>query len=319
MKPRESSGDAGSRGSLPSAAAAVIKRCQQVFGLVALAVIAFLLYRHREIALSLAKSATAIPIICAALVLVGLHIVIAVGFHRLHRSVGVNRRLGDAMTSYFVRLPARYLPGGIWHTASRYADIHANQPIDRLTVGTLFVAETGVVALTGLLVAGIAARTFLPELSFGSQLAILLIAAATILTIVLAAAARRAKVYPHPAEFAAAVVLLAANWVGLGVAFVLYTRGLGGSSLASCDASIVATTYDMAATLGYITLIAPQGWGVTELSFGALKTCAADMPTSVAALTGFRIVAIIADAGAYAVWVLAMLGTRAWRQRHASQ
>lgn len=296
---------------------ALLKRCQQIFGLVAFGVIASLIYRHREVALGLARSAEVLPIVYAGLVLAGLHAIIAIAFHWLHKSVGIERRVTDAMASYFMRLPARYLPGGIWHTVSRYVDIHANRPIDKRIVGVLFLAETGVVAVSGLLIAGIAAWIFLPAGSIGSRIAPLLLGAAAVLALILVAAARRANVRPHALDFSAAFVALAANWAGLGAAFALYAGALQGSSLANCASTVLASTYDVAATLGYVVVVAPQGWGVTELSFGSLKTCAADLPTSVAALTGFRVVAILADVGAYAAWNVAMLVPAAWRRRRA--
>jgi len=293
-----------------------LRYCQRVFALVAVCAISFLLYRYRHTAAGLARTADISFIAAAVMVLVTLHAVVAIAFNCLHRALHVHRRLTEAMASYFARLPARYLPGGIWHTVSRYIDIHAQHGVDKRTFGILFFAETGVVAITGLLLGGTAGLLYIPASGAVAHVAQIMLVAALALTFVLLVAAMRARVRPILAQSAIAIVILAVNWIGLGIAFALYAHALRTSAFATCGVGVLAATYDMAASLGYVTIFAPQGWGVTELSFGTLQTCGAELPETVSMMAGFRIVVLIADVFAFALGLsVATASARFKRQR----
>ena len=127
---------------------------QRVFLVVALAVIAGFLIVHRE---ELAQALTPIVLArCAAcaIVLALIHPLIAVAFFLLQRHLGISVDFARSLGIYMRRIPARYLPGGIWHSAARYADLKLDAGVGGASLRRLFLAEVGLVATTGLIASG---------------------------------------------------------------------------------------------------------------------------------------------------------------------
>ena len=81
--------------------------------------------------------AISLPIAAMSLV----HLFVALGFHETQKALGLERRCILAISSYFWRLPARYLPGGIWQTLGRFHDIHAHLDVSKAFYVRLFVLE----------------------------------------------------------------------------------------------------------------------------------------------------------------------------------
>jgi len=295
-----------------------LKHVQRAFLLAAVCAITVLVYRYRFQAADLVRTADLSLIAMGAIVLVVLHALVAAAFNCLHRALDVRRRLADTMASYFARLPARYLPGGVWHTVTRYIDIHAQQKVDKRTFGVLFLAETGTVAVSGLLIGSALGQFFITGSDLVTRVTQIMLAAGVVLAVVLWFAAARAGVRPRVTAFVVAVLAFGLNWIGLGIAFALYAHALHGGAFAMCGSAILASTYDIAASLGYVTIFAPQGWGITELSFGTLQTCGAKLPETVTALAGFRIVILIADVLAFSLGLALATVSARMRRRHPS-
>jgi hypothetical protein len=279
-----------------------LRAFQRLFATLAIVAIAVLIVRHRDEVAALLHGVRVALVVAAGLIFALLHPLIAAAFHQIHLALGVRRAFPDALDSYLVRLPARYVPGGIWHSLSRYLDMRQASAASRGDLVRVFVAENGVVGVCGLALAGVALLLVhgLPDAQ--RVWGLVALGAALALAVALVVAKRFARVTIDARRIALAFALIAANWLSVSAAFALYAHALGDDALASCSLASVATSYLTAAAVGFVAVFAPQGWGVAEAVFATVQPCAAPVVVAVAALTGFRLVGLLADCALFVAW-----------------
>ena len=272
---------------------------RRLFALLAIAAIAAYLCLHRDQLAGLLQQARVSNLVLAGVLFALLHLIIAAGYWSVQAAVGVHRPLSSALDSYITRLPARYIPGGVWHAFSRYLDLHERQQADKRSLLRVFLLENGIVGATGLALAALALVSVQPaEHSYpaAAGLAAMLLAGLLVLALVM----RGLHPRPAPRALGVAIVLLSLNWLGVALAFALFFSGLATTS--TCSLSVAGASYLAAASLGFVAVFAPQGWGVAEFVLALLHPCAVSAPVAVAALTGFRIVGALADSALFVSW-----------------
>ncbi|GMV28431.1 MAG: hypothetical protein AMXMBFR59_05560 [Rhodanobacteraceae bacterium] len=275
---------------------------QRAFLVCALAAISIYLFRHAGTLRPLLSMGVLLHMAGGALVLAALHPLIGVAFFQLQRFAGIRTELGTSLGVYMRRIPARYLPGGIWHSIARYADMKFDAGIDGRVLRRLFLMEIMLVAVSGLLACGLGLAVFSPRhpvfafaaLQSGIGLAAVLIAA----VLAWRGAWKRLGV-------ASALFLLV--WSATAGAFALIAQPM----LGACAAPTVGATYLVAAVQGYLAIFAPQGWGVAEASYALLEPCHVGIPAVVAGFLLFRISAMAGDIVGYACWAFVMRRMRA--------
>jgi hypothetical protein len=158
---------------------------------------------------------------------------------------------------------------------------------------TLFVGGTGVF-ITGLVTGVWAALTGLCAL-----LGLGVLAAAPAVSQTLLAAGEPRLVFR---QYLASLVVLAFYWIGAGIAFVLFLKAFPTLELAASNIES-ASIYVFSWGIGFVTLFAPQGIGVSELVASNLLGERGSVAALAALLAGFRVVILTADLTA---WLLAM-------------
>ena len=278
----------------------VLGLARQLFSLLAIATIACYLWLHRAQLDALIHAARPAPILFAGILFAALHFVIATAFWLVQRAVGIERPLRRALDSYLLRLPARYIPGGVWHTLSRYVDIHDERRAGKHKLLLVFVIENGLVGSAGLGLAAAALLVF-PVAAHAAPYALALALLGGVVAAALAYTARVTHAVSARRALAAAFGLLSINWVGVATAFGLFFFAVA-PALTDCAAQIPGSAYLVSSSLGFVAVFAPQGWGVAEFVLALLHPCSVDAPTAVAALTGFRLLGALADALLFALW-----------------
>ena len=159
------------------------------------------------------------------------------------------------------RLPARYLPGGIWHTVSRVADLRA-QGVSRDQLGTLVVLENMAPLSVALVLGGLLA------LASGQRIAVVgaLIGAGCILIVLLPTLLRR--LFPQACRASAskevvAYSLIVAFWSVAGSAFAVYWLAFP-TPLPEGGLAGLLAAYFLSWAAGFVAVFAPQGIGVFE-------------------------------------------------------
>jgi glycosyltransferase 2 family protein len=286
------------------------RRSQIIFTLVAAAVVAVFFYRHRIDLGILIQSVSPMHFAVAAMIFAAMHIVIASAFHLLHLALGVQKNYFKSIDGYLLRLPARYIPGGFWHSASRYADMHSSKTAAGRDITRIFLAENAAVAATGLILGAVAA--WVVPLALPSYLGLLMLAAGIGVALTVLALKLSTQTTVQWSICLLGVAFLALNWLGLSTAFALFGSGLAATT--ECALPILGASYLIAAVGGFVAIFAPQGWGITELIFSLSKPCGESALVSVASITGFRLLTLLADVSLFFMW----WAMRSWVLRASS-
>jgi hypothetical protein len=203
------------------------------------------------------------------------------------------------------RLPARYLPGGIWHTVSRVADLHA-LGVGRAQLGALILLENLAPLAVALVLGGLFA------LASGQRHTVvwaLLMAGTTLiflLPLLLRSFFPEARRPPASAN-AAAYALILAFWSVAGSAFVVYWVAFP-TPLPDGGMAGVMAAYLLSWAAGFVAVFAPQGVGVFESVASWLLKGELPFAGIAVLVAGFRATMLAGDTVAY---LLAL----AWRRR----
>lgn len=256
---------------------------------------------------------TSLPLLAAACGLwLITHLVVPVFTWRALRALDAPLSYRQVLSIHVARLPARYLPGGIWHTVSRMTDLSA-QGASRGRLAKLVTLEHlvpfGMALLLGGALLGFSrAWTALSWLAGGAG-GLLIATTPWVLSF-------RAGSGRNPPDWRGATALAAAGavlWCLAASAFCVYWSAFPAPS--SLPALQVAGAYLLAWAAGFAVLFAPQGLGVFEVTIAFLLQ--GSLPIAGAALVaaGFRAVQMVADMLAFLLWA----AVRARRIRAASR
>ena len=199
-------------------------------------------------------------------------------------------------------LPARYVPGGVWHSVSRVLQLRQQG----IAAGDLavFVFLENVLALFLACLLGI---IFLLVSNDIDQLTVLLVGAGIACLVVLLAVPRvlRSKLLNNgrtvpPGSYFTAILIVAFSWCIAAASFVCFHESLA-SGFAGQSVLSVAGTYLLAWAAGFAAFFAPQGIGVFEYVAAELLRDGRSIGTTAVLVAGFRVVILVADVIA---WVL---------------
>jgi hypothetical protein len=204
------------------------------------------------------------------------------------------------------RLPAKYLPGGIWHSVARAADYHGQgingRPIAIYLLIENFMAAATTLAMGGFIVAGLSSagegwRWAAGLLAFFGVVTLLLLPWIVNRHLIQSQGGLALKLY------CMGVICGIANWTIAGAAFALYLTSFPALEL-STSLVEAAGIYIFAWGVGFITLFAPQGIGIAEFTSAQLLSATHSFGTLATLLAGFRVIVLCADLLAWALSLL---------------
>lgn len=276
----------------------VVKAARWLF---APAAVFFLLaagWRSRHLFANLLEQAAWMPLLLAVLLWALLHLLSPVFTWLVLGETGAALPYRAALEIHVSRLPARYLPGGIWHTVSRVVDLH-HRGVGKATLTAMVILENTVPVAAALALGG----AFL--LPAGDRAALGWAAAAAGLALLalppLLMRQRLWKDWPKlPLRtYLAAVGVSLAFWAIAGVAFVCYWSAFPGVR-ANAPFTEIYGSYLLAWAAGFLSVFAPQGIGVFEAAIGALLKGALPFAGVAVLAAGFRAASVAADLLAWA-------------------
>jgi hypothetical protein len=268
-----------------------------VFGPAALAFLAFAGWSSRDAFATILDGADPIRLVLAVALTGCLHLLSPLLTWRILHELGSDLSYRTLMKIHVRRLPARYLPGGIWHTVSRAVDIRA-LGVDRADLSTMLVLENVIppaVALTG------------------GGLALLVADEPTLLTVGVSAAGVASlaavpvairivrKRWLTPSAYVRLIGSSAAFWTVAAIAFVSYWSALP-AARAGVSALEMGGSYLVAWTAGFVNVFAPQGIGVFEATIGALLQGRLTFANAAILAVGVRAVTLAADCAVLAIF-----------------
>lgn len=193
------------------------------------------------------------------------------------------------------RLPAKYLPGGIWHSVGRANDYLALGH-DGKRVASYFLLENLLIVAVTLGVGGIVADGLLPLRGLELLVSILpLLVLGFLLALPLLARRFAGGVFAFSAlSYVLVILLLACYWALVGAAFATFISAFPALGIVN-PAAEIAGSYIFSWSLGYLAVFAPQGIGVSEFVMSNLLTGGVSAGQLLAVLLGFRALVLVGD------------------------
>lgn len=273
--------------------------CRLVFTPAALIFLAMATWRARDLIGSVLHSTRGDLLLAAVACWCGSHVLAPIFTAIVLRQCGIMLPYRTVLGIHVRRLPARYLPGGIWHTVSRMADLRhkgaGRQPLLALVVGENLLPLAAAIFLAALvgLWAGFAAR------------ALAALSCSMVLIIGVCLAMRHLLRGMHALSLRAFLGMLLATlgfWLLAGTAFTMYW--LSFPSATHEDITHIYGAYWLAWSGGFLAIFAPQGIGVFESIFALLLKGEVAFSQLVVIAAGFRVVVLVADAVSYSFLAL---------------
>ena len=282
----------------------VLRRIKTGFAVIALAAMTLAVLGSREFLRAIWTAVDALYIVAAVLVWMGLHFLSPLF---LKIVLGRSRPLSyrDALSVHALRLPSRYLPGGIWHTVARVADLsamgHSPRALTEFVLLENLVAAGFALGVGGAVLVAVGGekwRLLIGLIAFGGFIALLLAPYAGRLL------SRSESAIP-PARYVRLILLVAFFWTLASLAFVTFVKGFRAEVF---DATVLETAgaYLFSWGVGFVTIFAPQGIGVFEYVAGTLLSGKVRLVEAVSVMASFRVVVLLADLGAWALVSLAL-------------
>jgi hypothetical protein len=222
----------------------------------------------------------------------------------LFRSSDLALSYRNAARIHCLRLPGKYLPGGIWHSVGRAADYHAGGH-SAGSIGLYFVLENALLLATTILlssfvVAGLAEQAGLRHLLM--TLGYVGLAAWWLLPWLLRAVTHD-RYRLHLASYFSGALLLCCYWALLATSFALYLGAFDGLALETTTLQ-TGSVYIFSWCAGYVALFAPQGIGIAEFVSTTFLAPSKEPGALLAVLLGFRVMGLAAD---MLCWLIALL------------
>ena len=269
-----------------------------VFGPLALAFMVFAVWNGRDVAGELITQVNPWLLVFLAMAWAGLNTLTPLATAMVLRGMGAEIGYATALRIHLQRLPARYLPGGIWHTVSRVVDLK------RLGVGNAQLSSLVLVENVLPLGTAVLLGASLAALSSGHRIPVVaLMATGTLLLLALPWLLRRAPFRGEqplaPSALAGAIAVFFVFWLLAASLFAAYWWALQVPG-AGAGWLLPATIYLLAWSAGFVAVVAPQGIGVFEAAAGWMLQGDAPFTTMALLVAGYRLVTLAGDLTAYA-------------------
>lgn len=208
--------------------------------------------------------------------------------------LNVNISYSLLLKIHLVRLPAKYVPGGVWHTVGRGMDLF-RLGISKEKVARLFFYENAFAVIVAAFLGGFLYFCAYLEIMRFVVLCFLVI----LLAVLLFLRKMLCKVSRKTRLFISCFVIYVCAWLCLALGFALYVFSFIAHDLV--DVTFVISSYLLAWVAGMLAVFSPQGMGVFEYVFSSLLWGADFSASILVVLGGYRILVFLADGF---IWLL---------------
>ena len=280
----------------PALARTVLGWAKALFTPVSFAFLAYFAWQARDVLVTVVSEASLPLVGLATIVWALLHLLSPVLAVFVLGACGSDISWWQAFSTHAARLPARYAPGGIWHTVGRVMDYHQRGVRPR-HLAVFVLIENGLAAAVTLAVGGaVVFVTRGPDAlgviaalsSLGGMVAL------PIIWIVLNARILQRPDHLSLPAYASGIGVVTIFWLGATVAFLLYLNAFP-SSTGEHSQVEMGGIYLFSWGVGFLSIFAPQGLGVFELVASELLKGSIGFMGLAALIGGFRAVVLVAD------------------------
>jgi hypothetical protein len=280
----------------------IIKGLKLIFTPVAFIFLLYFAWQSKDELADLVRDASILYLCLAAIVWGLLHALSPVLSVVVFKACGSDVSWRQAFSIHAARLPARYLPGGIWHTVGRVMD-YREQGVAPRHLSVFVLLENGLAAAVTLTVGGAIVFALRGTDPLGSVAGLSSLAGVVALPAIVYAINSRVLQQPDklsPGSYLNSVAVVAVFWIGATIAFLLYLNAFP-ASRGAYSLIEMGGIYLFSWGVGFVSIFAPQGIGVFELVASELMDGPIGFMGLAALIAGFRVVVLVAD---IAVWLI---------------
>lgn len=267
-----------------------------IFTPVALLCIAYIVWLSRFDIVRLWVASNGAILVIACLLLGAANFFSPLASRKILQVLGINVEYRVLLRTHMLRLPARYLPGGVWHTIGRAIDLHEHG-VNKPAIGWMVVLENGLAICMAFLLGWGLLRFSGSMPKFYDGMTSLIAGAAVVILICLPALMRKLRrdtmLKLSVAKWTACCAWFAVIWALHAAAFVAYSMALVGNSTVP-EALHTGGVYLFSWGIGLVAFFAPQGIGVFEVTAAALAGQSL-LPAAIAMVAGFRLCMLTVD------------------------
>jgi len=276
-----------------------------------LGVFYFLIWDTRNVTGEILVKANLQLLIISILLWTSIHFIIPLFSASIFRGLSEQLSYHEAYDIHALRLPAKYLPGGIWHSIARIEGYHKHG-IDKQHIALYLLIENISAAGITLLIGGAIVYFYIQNHNLLSILILGTVTSALILMVILPYIVdhnilqknRRFSI----GQYVIGLTIQILFWAVAGLSFYTFIKAVMEFNVdIDVDAIHIIGIYLVSWGIGFITLIAPQGLGVSEYIASQLLPHNMNTIVIISLLTGFRVVVLFGDILA---WLLALLPFR---------
>lgn len=209
-------------------------------------------------------------------------------------------KLSTLFEIYMSRIPAKYLPGGIWQTFARAYDMN-NMGIGKTDIALVVFYENFSTVYLAALISTLGIYLLDGSETY-SSLALFLFMGC-IATIVIAVFMRDQFFVLSASSYCKIGLVCLAFWMLASISFYSYLTSLA-IVPDTYDPLLLMLHYQFSYVAGYVAIFAPQGIGVFEAIMFELSRIDLPLTQALVLIAGFRIVVLVSD---FIVWSIFML------------
>jgi len=204
------------------------------------------------------------------------------------------------LSIYLNRIPAKYLPGGVWQTFARAYDLNS-LGLEKTRIGILVVYENFWTVMLAALISSII-LLLRGSAYIYDELAMLMLAGIFVL-IPIAIYFRHKPFVLKVHGYVEITVTGLIFWCIAAGSFIFYLHGFEGVMVDQSLLSFFAN-YLFAYVIGFISIFTPQGIGVFEFVMTQLTDFSILQTQALILLAGFRIIVLLGDMIAWLLFIL---------------
>ncbi len=212
----------------------------------------------------------------------------------------------DAFYINASKLPAKYLPGGVWHSVARIEGYHGSGVRARNIALYFLVENIGAAGVTLLVGACLMMMSnHLTPAFYNLFKAIIFVALICLLLMPVIINRYLLKdAHLSSKHYLVGMLVLFFYWIGAGLSFFIYVL-----SMPSLEGALgvieIMGVYLFSWGIGFLALFAPQGIGVSEYVASLLMPGTLTPSVMITLLASFRVIILIADLSTWAIsWFL---------------
>jgi len=269
-----------------------IKLLKLIFTPLAFGFFIYFAWSSRNLLVTVFTNAKYHYLILSILILMLNHFVISIATFFILKTVNATIPYWLVFKIHVARLPARYIPGGIWHTVGRMMDFHSHG-IKPAQLTGFFLLENIIAAGMAFLLGGIFLWYFRDLSDFWGEIAKIAFIC-SIIGLILTPRILNYKVKIIKKNYLLTIVTFIPLWFFLTSAFIMYLSAF--SFVLEQSSSVeIGGIFMFSWGVGFLAIFAPQGIGIFEVVAGNMLNAPLSLGSIAVLLAGFRVITVISD------------------------